>query len=899
MTKTGIGTTPGLMARSSSRSTAVSMGLATVFLTFFLAGVLGPIDEGGKGQSNLRTIGQTQHQQPDAAAILYGDKTEATFTDIFVDSGEKEGFFEVWVDAMFVCKQGMHHGVRSNICDQSGNSLNQSRSSLKEVLLLVLFNGHRLLNVNGVRPVVHSAKDRVKHFDSHLAGHVSMSRQNNKPTVTVQLTFPRIDAEAHIFSIKLKPSSKKLDGKIYPIECPVSQEMHKMDLWYDDNLPVDEVFLQDDVHPIRPGPENHYVEQLKQYREMYGGHALRSTPQPTENCPSSSLSEQSSFTSLPKCHRKGDILVADIFDTSLWRSTGSYINTIKLIPTVVRMNISQFLEEQEAIVVRCVDKLKPYNTWAFNKLPPQSAKIVYTNDIFSTKVANRARALLLSMVPSTIPKLNIVVISIDSLSRSAFYSGMPRTQAVLRHIENIGRGHVYDFLTHRSVGRSSKGNIPAYMAGSGSLSSNHRYIFDRARDFGYASLMSAEECSFAQNSVARLMANFPGGFGSKLNAEQKDIVLSQIKKSADHTSLTNSFCNIEKIYRDIADRWWDMSAQLCFAGKYMHEHVLEYVGRFLDSKGYAANNVPLFALMHLNFAHESTMRRLRTGDKGIARFIQKYAAREVQNNKHPTAIMLISDHGIGYGKSYFSQSRRAKEDYLAPLFMMTLPEAYIKHQPQIDKALRRNTRRLTSHFDVFKTLMDLMGGASRKAHKERGDSLLSPLPEKRTCKKIGIPSYGCPCMNWKTVYIDKNHLTKEIYDLGNKMSGLLAKALNEELNRHVEENGISTKQCFAWKSGSSNPFDAAITTLKYTNDKATASVKLHTDAAEKFGDQIFDLHLSFIGSKRSQKLNRLADLDKFIDIGRMKISSWHQISKYGMYEKCAPEGVGANICVCG
>ena len=132
---------------------------------------------------------------------------------------------------------------------------------------------------------------------------------------------------------------------------------------------------------------------------------------------------------------------------------------------------------------------------------------------------------------------------------------------------------------------------------------------------------------FAQNSVPRLQAGLPGGFGSKLTREQQLKVLALTRASADHVGLLKEFCNVEHMYRNVKPKWWDMSARICFAGNYTHEHILEYAGRFLRSEGYARASVPLFAQLHLNAGHESTMRRVRTLDEGVARFLDRHAAR--------------------------------------------------------------------------------------------------------------------------------------------------------------------------------------------------------------------------------------------------------------------------------
>jgi hypothetical protein len=88
-------------------------------------------------------------------------------------------------------------------------------------------------------------------------------------------------------------------------------------------------------------------------------------------------------------------------------------------------------------------------------------------------------------------------------------------------------------------------------------------------------------------------------------------------------------------------------------------------------------------------------------------------------------------------------------------FFAILPKSFKQSYPLAVRNLRRNSRRLTTHFDVFETLKDLSNidgdvisnDKIRKRSEElkeriatlpRGISLFSEIPSERSCDYAGI-----------------------------------------------------------------------------------------------------------------------------------------------------------------
>ena len=116
-----------------------------------------------------------------------------------------------------------------------------------------------------------------------------------------------------------------------------------------------------------------------------------------------------------------------------------------------------------------------------------------------------------------------------------------------------------------------------------------------------------------------------------------------------------------------------------------------------------------------------------------------------------TAIFLVSDHGIHYGK-YYDNTKAGPAEHALPLFYALFPQRILAQHPAIERALCANQRRLVSPFDLHATLLGILSHPmpptlpdwSSVTAGVRPRSLLKEVPVTRTCDEAGVPPEACP-----------------------------------------------------------------------------------------------------------------------------------------------------------
>ncbi|KAK7466791.1 hypothetical protein BaRGS_00037107 [Batillaria attramentaria] len=113
-----------------------------------------------------------------------------------------------------------------------------------------------------------------------------------------------------------------------------------------------------------------------------------------------------------------------------------------------------------------------------------------------------------------------------------------------------------------------------------------------------------------------------------------------------------------------------------------------------------------------------------------------------------TVLIIMGDHGARYSKVRYTVQGKLEERL--PMMSFVFPEKFRKTYPHLWSNLKTNTERLSTPFDIYETLLDILNISRTRAKPNtfsRGISLLREIPVNRTCKQAGIGMHWCGCLH--------------------------------------------------------------------------------------------------------------------------------------------------------
>ncbi|KAH7710969.1 hypothetical protein AAVH_21733 [Aphelenchoides avenae] len=145
-----------------------------------------------------------------------------------------------------------------------------------------------------------------------------------------------------------------------------------------------------------------------------------------------------------------------------------------------------------------------------------------------------------------------------------------------------------------------------------------------------------------------------------------------------------------------------------------------------------------------------------------------------------TVVILMADHGHRFAKLRDTQQGQLEERL--PFFAVYMPEKF-RESEKGSRAfwnLKKNANRLTSPFDIYSTLVDVIRwptadelSTPEDVAKDRSLSLFRDIPESRTCAQAGIAPHWCTCLNWQSAMTGKQQV-----DISTMLAGKVVEAIN-------------------------------------------------------------------------------------------------------------------------
>ncbi|CAL2045689.1 unnamed protein product [Caenorhabditis brenneri] len=231
-----------------------------------------------------------------------------------------------------------------------------------------------------------------------------------------------------------------------------------------------------------------------------------------------------------------------------------------------------------------------------------------------------------------------------------------------------------------------------------------------------------------------------------------------------------------------------------------------------------------------------------------------------------TFSIIMGDHGNRIGAVQRRYHGRIEERM--PLMAVRFPNGFSEKYPEEYKNFLENKYKLTSNFDVHKTLHDIVhmrfGENKGKADEGRGISLFDFIPNTRMCPDVTVAENFCMCM------IDVSNVTTPLPRITKKKTAdqkkdqfdtLKTWLKTEKLDDCIDVNSLETKSDF--KEMAINPYSRFGLRTKKNSTAIEMMKERHKKDAEL---NYLNFEFTVIGSyKSSDPLSMLVRTELFVE----------------------------------
>ena len=305
---------------------------------------------------------------------------------------------------------------------------------------------------------------------------------------------------------------------------------------------------------------------------------------------------------------------------------------------------------------------------------------------------------------------NILFLYIDAVSRRHFHRKMKKTSSFL---EKLGaKNEVVEFFKHQAFIYFTSQNVMPMFFGESYFKKTGSSVFKHMKEAGFVSGATQDQCC------------------AFLYDLEKDYIDDVIFAHADHENIAfncdPNYHSTEHPYSPYSGPYSQIKR--CLYGKEASDYTLEYAEQFWREYSEERKFFKLSNIM----AHEGSGELIKYFDEKLAMFLEDL---EKKNVFEDTALMVYSDHGNNMFGLYqvFDLEDFDVEKTMSTAFVV-LPRKHDISEEEI-KNLKENGGKLTSHYDIYNTLLDLAG--SQATRSDMGKSLFEKI-ESRDCNEFSL-----------------------------------------------------------------------------------------------------------------------------------------------------------------
>lgn len=358
-------------------------------------------------------------------------------------------------------------------------------------------------------------------------------------------------------------------------------------------------------------------------------------------------------------------------------------------------------------------------------------------------------------------RLSVLVVGIDSVSRLNFHRMMPKTVKALQSLGAV------ELLGYTKVADNTYPNLVPVLSGLDQ---------DELRDLCWQKPdMTFDECPLLWKKYSA------AGYRTIFGEDACSMTTFNYLKPGFRQQPTDYYLRPYCIgaEHDIGNTH-KLNANLCIGTRRTFECLLQYTRKIaieFSSELYFAF-IWQASLTHDFFAYP------QLGDDSYREFVD-YASREGLLNR--TALIVMSDHGMRWGD--FRQTYQGRTEDRLPFVFVVLPKWWRESYPLAWGNLRRNSRSLTTAFDLHETLIDLLNPyVLRESYLKkrirlqaaaspvpRGISWFLPVPDNRTCDMARISNHWCMCHTMNNISLNDTGLQDSVSFLVDELNNMLSK----------------------------------------------------------------------------------------------------------------------------
>ncbi|KAL0124323.1 hypothetical protein PUN28_006274 [Cardiocondyla obscurior] len=336
-------------------------------------------------------------------------------------------------------------------------------------------------------------------------------------------------------------------------------------------------------------------------------------------------------------------------------------------------------------------------------------------------------------------KLSVLVLGIDSVSRLNFYRAMPKTEKYLRETGWIG------LKGYNKIGDNTFPNLMAILTGQMSDQAYSRcsptvaykldncpFLWNNFHNAGYVTAYGEDETTLSTFNYLKV-----GFVDPPTDYYLRPYMLASEK--------------LLKIKRRF-------SMKYCTGPEISFERIFDYAMNFAQT----FVSVPYFGFFWTNTVSHDNMNGISSID---ARVLKKFEILEEKGILNDSMIVFLSDHGMRWGE--FRNTFIGWYEERLPYIYIWLPEWFRRENPESYQALAVNQNRLTSPYDLYETLRDVLVNGGGDADSSPGcstcQSLFTPVPRERGCQDAGVAYHWCTCTAFKSIDVHDKIATGGVY----------------------------------------------------------------------------------------------------------------------------------------